>query len=903
MLEQLFQRAARIILEHCAANRTELVDTLVLVPNFPAGAALNRALLAASGQPVLLAPRLLTFPAWAATAQCAVTVMPDSHRAALLYHALKARDWFDAALLWTMCDELGQLFDELTYQAVSLPADKAAFAAQLLAYYQQQRHSAIEFEAKLVHELWFALSQNSLTQNEVSPAALYALQLGQLARTADVPLFVVGLPALSRLEQNCLAQYRQRHSVIDIAMDDDSEVTRTLQVAWPANLEIPLRQRAAALANRLVDSPLQTRLSYCGAYSLEDEASAADTQIRCWLAQGRQSIAVVVQDRISARRLRALLERAQILVADETGWSLDTTTASAVVMRWLDALLTDFSYQDTVALIKSSHVFADWDDSQREQAAWQIDHALRRHGPVSGCAGLLALLRRQSETAVAIVAVSRLQTAAQHLGMRAKPLYRWLTRLTDSLTELGMLATLAADAAGQQLLALLAQRRHELAGDTGDFSFAEFHRWLGRELENGAFVETDVDSPVIFTHLAATRLRGFDAVLILGADAAHLPSLSGHSIFFNQAVRSALGLSTHALEIAQIQADLVQLFANVVQVRALWRIYQDGEVNPVSPWLERLDSLHQLTWGSSLIDNSLREQSAAAQIISPDSAALPLPVGMPQPSLLNQLIPDKISVSAYNTLVACPYQYFARHVLGLNQLDEISAEMAKSDYGQAVHVILKTFHLAHARSSELPYDTLVAELTRISLQVFAPMLADDYYVHAWQQRWLARIPAYLDWQIQREQENWLWYDGEVAKQRSFMLDEGHELVLYGRLDRIDKSAASYAVLDYKTSNSQGLRDKVKQADEDVQLAAYALLMQTEVGQTAFVSLDGDNVNTIELLADVAEAAANCGERLITLFGQLHQQAPLPANGIEQVCRHCDMRGLCRRDYWVGATPD
>ena len=898
MLDQLFQRAAKTLLEQCATSRTELVDAVVLVPNFHAGAELNRALLTVSGQAVLLAPRMLTFPAWAATAQPAGTVMPNSRRTSLLYHALKARDWFDAGLLWPMCDEISRLFDELTYQAVVLPADRDAFAAQILAYYQLQRHTAVEFEAKLVHELWFALSQDDSRLGEVSPAALYALQLAQLASRAGAPLFVVGLTRLTRLEQNCLDQYAQRQSVTYIAMADDNAVTHTLRAAWPVNLDMPLRQRAEDLADSIVHSPLQARLSYCATYSLEDEASAADTQIRWWLAEARQSIAVVVQDRVSARRLRALLERAQILVADETGWALDTTTASTLVMRWLEVLLTNFPYQDVLDLIKSSHLFPDWDGCRREQAAWQLEHALRRHGPVGGGAELLAVLQRQTETADAVAALTRLQLAARYLGKRTLSLASWLARLNDSLAELGVLATLTVDAAGQQLLALLARRRHELADDAAVFSFAEFHRWLGRELENGAFVDAEVASPIVFTHLAATRLRAFDAVLILGADAAHLPSLSGHSVFFNQSVRTALGLPTHALELAQIQADLTQLLANVAQVRVLWRIDRDGEVNPLSPWLERLDSLHQLAWGASLIDNSLREMSVAAQIVTPDSRALPAPSGMPQPGIPAHLIPDKISVSAYNALVACPYQYFARHILGLNQLDDIRAEMAKSDYGQAVHLILKTFHLAHARVSELPYATLVAELTRISRQVFAPLLDNDYYVHAWQQRWLAKIPAYLDWQIQREQDGWQWHDGEVAKQRSFMLDDEHAIILYGRLDRIDKAAAGYAVLDYKTSASKDLNEKVKQADEDVQLAAYALLMQAEVVQTAFVSLDSDNISAIELAADVGEAAASCGERLVTLFRQLHQQAPLPANGIEPVCRHCDVRGLCRRDHWV-----
>lgn len=897
MLAAFFQRAAQQILRECAATQTELADAVILVPNFQAGAALSQALVAASEQTVLLVPQILTFPAWAQTASPVAAVLPNSRRTTQLYHILKARAWFDPALLWAMCDEITRLFDELTYQAVDLPVDVNEFATQLQAYYQTRRHSAVEFEAQLVHELWFALSRD-----ELSPAALYALQLAQLAHAAVAPLFVVGLPTLTRLEQNCLRQYAWQQQVTEIAMEPNDAVAQTLAAAWPVNLVTPLIQRAQTLVSNLPHSPLPGRLRYCAAYSLEDEASAADTQVRLWLHEGKQRIAVVVQDRVSARRLRALLERAQILVSDETGWTLDTTTASTVVMRWVEALLADFPYQDMLDLIKSPHLFPDWPISRRQQAAWQIEHALRRHGPVDGCAGVLAVLRTQTDTEDAQAAVSRLQTAAQHSARRTASLRDWLDQLDRSMAELGAAATLAEDAAGRQLLNLLARRRHELAEDDGSFSLAEFHRWLSRELESGAFVDQRVDSPVVFTHLAATRLRAFDAALILGADAAHLPSLTSHAVFFNQQVRAALGLPTPAVEMAQIQADLVQLLVTTPAVLVVWQARREGEINAISPWLERLDSLHQLAWGSSLLDHSLREMSTAAQIATPDQQSVPVPGNMPQPNIPSALVPHKISVSAYNTLVACPYQYFARHVLGLNQLDEISAEVEKSDYGQAVHAILKTFHERHRVISDVPRETLLTALIEISQQAFAPMLRDDYYARAWQQQWLAKIPAYLDWQLAREQEGWRWLEGEVAKQHGLPLDDDQSIQLYGRLDRIDRVADSYAVLDYKTGSSKGLKDKASRADEDVQLAAYALLMQDEVGQVAFVSLDAEKVTTIALDVEPQAAADECGERLTLLFNQLHQHAPLPANGIDKVCQYCDMRGLCRRDHWVDMLP-
>ena len=50
----------------------------------------------------------------------------------------------------------------------------------------------------------------------------------------------------------------------------------------------------------------------------------------------------------------------------------------------------------------------------------------------------------------------------------------------------------------------------------------------------------------------------------------------------------------------------------------------------------------------------------------------------------------------------------------------------------------------------------------------------------------------------------------------------------------------------------------------------------------------------QTLAELAEANR---ERLRDMFDALYQGASLPAQGIAQACEYCEMRGLCRRDYW------
>ena len=67
----------------------------------------------------------------------------------------------------------------------------------------------------------------------------------------------------------------------------------------------------------------------------EDEAWAAAAQVLDHLGRGERPVALVAQDRVLVRRVRALLERAGARIADETGWKMSTTRAGASVMALL----------------------------------------------------------------------------------------------------------------------------------------------------------------------------------------------------------------------------------------------------------------------------------------------------------------------------------------------------------------------------------------------------------------------------------------------------------------------------------------------------------------------------------------------------------------------------------------
>jgi len=892
-VDALLSAAAREIIALERARLPNLSGVTVLLPNLHAAGEFGRLLREAAGVETLLLPHFATLRSLAEQLDVGRARLPVSHRQAMIYQALRDKDWFRHGDLWHVSAELLRLFDEITLSQLSLPSSYESFLHQLEQAYKARSGSPLQFEARLVHEMWHAMSANG--DGALDDAALYYLQLSQLAATATAPLYTMGLNGLVPMESAFFELYARsrpvRHFSESRPEGDCGSLSHLLAEAWADPEQSDhLHDRAGAFSKIAVASPFSgqpARLSLLGAHSLEQEAEMVAFCVGQWLAQGKTAIAVVAQDRLVARRARALLERAAVLVADETGWTLSTTSASTVVMRWLDNLDSRFHYQDLLDLLKSPFILTAWDPARRRHGVFRLEQLIRKHSVVSHLNRYRALAGDEEEV---VELLQALATAQKLLEKRkARALAEWLQSLLESLDVLQIRAGLQRDLAGEQLLQLLDRLRRELAHDVILFTYSEWRQWLNQQLEEAVFRDDSITSPVVFTHLAACRLRGFDGVIIAGADASHLPGQGRESVFFNQAVRVQLGLPDRRAALEIERQNLTALLVACPEVWVTWQARKNGEPNSLSPWFERLEIFHMLAYGVQL--SAVSYQPSAISYQPSGFAARPAPV------LPAQLVPATISASGYNSLVACPYQFYARHALRLNELDEVSTMLEKRDYGEYVHDILHRFHSVYPVLSGKHTAMLEKGLHDISREVFARAIEADFVSHAWALRWEASIPGYIAWQLTREQDGWRWQEGELERTLDIHLAGERQLVLRGRLDRVDKKGAALAVLDYKTQSAEGLKKKLKQAGEDVQLPCYALLLGDLPQQAAFVAVDAEEVCQVEAAEGIVELAEANRERLRDMFDALNQGAPLPAQGIAQACDYCEMRGLCRKDYW------
>jgi ATP-dependent helicase/nuclease subunit B len=235
-------------------------------------------------------------------------------------------------------------------------------------------------------------------------------------------------------------------------------------------------------------------------------------------------------------------------------------------------------------------------------------------------------------------------------------------------------------------------------------------------------------------------------------------------------------------------------------------------------------------------------------------------------------------------------------MLGLTALDELSDMPEKRDYGDWLHRILTTYHET-VRDQRIALHERAALMKEISEDVFHAETIRSAAALGFHARWQKIMPAYLAWANERESQGWQFLMGEQRFEKTISWPGG-DMILHGRIDRIDCNGdGEWAVLDYKASNLQALRERLHER-EDHQLAFYGMLCDVPVTSAHYVALDAVNDKTGDAQArDYEEWQRALHARLGATMHSVAQGAPLPASGIERICRFCEVRGLCRKGVW------
>lgn len=861
---------------------------------------------------------------------------------------------------WLIAQSLADLFDELTLQQIQLEPSAAEFTERIQRAYGSERLlAAMEKEASIIHQLWHAWLQQLAAHHQGDDSLIYVDKL-QHAGPPDGQshIYMAGFYRLYPCEQAWVNQQMQ-HNCLDFIIQGELDGAAQMQtddpVVWldptqpisglleQCNGRVknmaefnpigaffntvfsdrhakPMADRARDFRRRFTHHPLGSRLKMYKAADGESEAHAVELQVRQWLHVGCKRVGIVTEDRRLARRIRALLERANVALQDSAGWALSTTSAATSVERWLQCVELQFDQAPLLDLLKSPFFSPPDLGMALDYLAYRLEQDIIAHENIaSGLQryrkALHYRLRRldrpyHEKTAQGITALlDHLQSAAAIIqplhGKTAHPAGHFFQALLDSLDRLGIVDTLQQDAAGEQLMSMLQEVHAAVTQHPVDIHWLEFRAWLGRLLENNYFRPAESHHHVYLLSVAQSGGFHFDALIIAGAEQRLLPGAGLQSAFFNNQVRRQLEIKTSH----DYLQDKFYLFRRLLQsagrVLITCRCEQDGEPIPSSPWLELIQSFSIYAYGDDLLDRELADdvKSPDYWLTDPNPAPAAQPCHAPRAFPPPFMIPSTISASTYQQLMDCPYQYHAANILALAQPEEIRLAMRKSDFGERIHRCLQAFHFGvdklnpfHQPVQAGNREQAIKHLRSISEKVFRQDIEDNFQHRGWLHRWLQYLPHYIDWQIRRQQ-SWQPYDAECRLTRDDFIAG---LQLRGRLDRIDKNGGGdYAIIDYKTgvlpSNKAALQG------EAVQLPFYRLLLDNPVHEAAYLALMEKPPRSPSIEGAALDTLSEQNRhRLETIFRDLKNGKGLPAWGDRKTCQRCIYQGLCRKQGW---TPD
>jgi len=825
----------------------------------------------------------------------------------LLMDSSDASKWSLAKKIIEVCDLLSDatlgVFDEVLESALS---------DAIAEVYQGASKQIVEVEARIVLAFWENLS--SAQDPIVRQRRAMGLRIAELKNAnADVqhtnthfPIIFIQTAQASPGFEKALEQVWQAHA--SITAIHHCSLNYSNVALWPECLSEVDDSKPVIQKNRDHFFESGKHLSQSDrrilkAQDFEDAAWQGAGAIEKLLQDGHQHIALIAQDRLVARRMRALLARFGdgLSVHDETGWKLSTTRAAASVMSWMDVVHHPAGPSSVELIDFLKNPYIDWSTFgiTHDQASDCLTFLEQRliEGDVRGTWSgfILALDSDNDETNTLVSIIRKLKNQSNRWQAASNSCLAWLDLLEQDLIDLGMSAGLAQDIAGQQLLASLSPmrllRHHPMKQ-------VEWLSLLSSMLEDASYIESNPrqSASVTILPLSATRLRRFDAWVMVGCDDTQLPSLSDSPMFLSAQLKKLLGCKTQEAEFIQQAMDLSQLMTSHQHWRMIWQsVGTTGEPRQPSPWLQRLYVRHP-----ELLKDKLEVPTTSYEA---------MPISQPRPSLPGDFVkPTSISPSAYRALRECPYRYYVTRLLGLKERSGLEAEVDLSLVGKTLHAALYDFY--HGLKTQALENDNIYERTKllkqrlyaISHKHFKPLLeVDGRWLAAWIE-WETLIPSWIDWHIQREQSGWVFHDGE--KQVSFDLQTRFgDIRVSGFVDRLDiHPQEGVEVIDYKFSSKNSITKKKNNLQDDPQLVIYAKAVNehdmvnrqpTTTASWISVKEDDSRVEVDDLQSEMKELPAQMIADIESLWGG----SPMAASAPDSICQYCQARGICRKGMW------
>ena len=887
----------------------------------------------------LLFPTIITLQDWVTQQNTPdKPLISETNKQLLLVEAIRhSPGLFQTNNAWPLAKELVNLFNECTLAQIPLDDGKIVLREALLKSYQcpVANIENISRESEIVYRLWQAYQEQIQARQWVDPIKHYCETLiNYTNKDRNKYFYMVGKHRFAAAEtlffhqinnQHHLALYTPKvsatqfgthhHPHMRIANNISSNTNtsnqreQVLDIIYDKNTYT--YERIQNLKHVCSENIFNRWLSVYSCNSIERHVNAVCLQAKIWLLEGIKPIGIIASDRLLARRIRAVLEEEGIKPTDLGGWTLSTTSAATSIEIFLDAIENNFKKDSLLDLLSSP--FLPFNNSGNEQYQHQVFKTRKllkkhRNTPKDNIDTFISLITTHfgstQDDCTALTNTCELTKQASETLLSYKnqgeyELYKLSTSLLTALEITGIKECLHNDTAGMQLLDTLETNINSTRHNSIKINWKEWRQWLRDLFEHNYFIPEDTDDRITLCGFEHIDNFNFKAAVIAGVEETRLTSANTQRTFFNEKVRHELNLPTTHEAISINFVRFRQLLQQCEHLLLSAETDNHGEPQEICAWVKLIELFCEESYSFSLRNTQLDQLLQLRQASKLDTNSfVDFETTQPKPNANCDLIPSRISATQYQSLIDCPYQYFAKYVLSLRE-QESTDDFEASDFGQLVHQSLHEFHFGEKNKTGCAFNNdnrtnLITQLTITSSELFMRAPFPSTVKEGWLQRWLSNVPAYIDWAIERGQQ-WKTLRGEASLE--VKLD--NDLVLYGHVDRIDSDTKNYAVIDYKTGSSKPSKKKVLNG-ETVQLPFYALL-DKNITQAEYITLGTQGEVKPSALVNNEELEVLKSEhlpRIESLIKQLKDQAPLPANGDDHVCRVCDYQGLCRKSHWA-----